>query len=246
MKYWTAWWKRASRRWCRRRPNYSRPWSQAWRFPDIWDASARRWSRSSPITAAPARRLIDDLNSLYSEGQGGRGTLDFLRIVSEPSQTAAEYRRMLSEVKQEYLEFSRPPYAVDPLDEKLVKQARASGVNCRLLLEAGSLDEEHRSPLERLRGRGRGSPHGGIAAHEAGGVRLPRRDDRPARPRDHAACLDCRGLSPRRNGRGHERVVRRSLAEGKGVLTQPCRFFTGRGRLFFSNGLRPLSHAACA
>ena len=68
--------------------------------------------------------LVDDLNTLYSEGQGGRGTLDFLRIVSEPAQTAAEYRRMLSEVKAEYLEFSRPPYAVDPLDEKLVKQAR--------------------------------------------------------------------------------------------------------------------------
>ena len=39
--------------------------------------------------------LIDDLASLYSEGQGGRGTLDFLRIVTEPAQTAAEYRRML-------------------------------------------------------------------------------------------------------------------------------------------------------
>ena len=36
---------------------------------------------------------------------------------------------------------------MDPLDEKLVKQARASGVNCRLLLEAGSLDEEHRARL---------------------------------------------------------------------------------------------------
>jgi len=31
--------------------------------------------------------LIDDLKNLYSEGQGGRGTLDFLRIVTEPSQT---------------------------------------------------------------------------------------------------------------------------------------------------------------
>jgi sugar-specific transcriptional regulator TrmB len=91
--------------------------------------------------------LIDDLKNLYSEGQGGRGTLDFLRIVTEPSQTGAEYRRMLSEVKEEYIEFSRPPYAVDPLDEKLVRQARASGVNCRLLLEAASLDDSHRSRL---------------------------------------------------------------------------------------------------
>ncbi len=91
--------------------------------------------------------LIDDLNALYSEGQGGRGTLDYLRIVSEPTQTAAEYRRMLSEVKREYLEFSRPPYAVDPLDEKLVKMAGGAGVSCRLLLESGSLDDEHRQRL---------------------------------------------------------------------------------------------------
>ena len=91
--------------------------------------------------------LIDDLKSLYSEGQGGRGTLDFLRIVTEPAQTGAEYRRMLAEVKTEYLEFSRPPYAVDPLDEKLVKQAGSNGVACRLLLEAASLDQEHRQRL---------------------------------------------------------------------------------------------------
>jgi len=91
--------------------------------------------------------LIDDLKNIYSEGQGGRGTLDFLRIVTEPAQTAAEYQRMLSEVKSEYLEFSRPPYAVDPLDEKLVKHAAAGGVACRLLLEAASLDDNHKQRL---------------------------------------------------------------------------------------------------
>ncbi len=91
--------------------------------------------------------LVDDLKALYSEGQGGRGTLDYLRIVTEPAQTAAEYRRMLSEVKTEYLEFSRPPYAVDPLDEKLVKQAGQGGVACKLLIEAGTLDDGHRQRL---------------------------------------------------------------------------------------------------
>jgi HTH-type transcriptional regulator, sugar sensing transcriptional regulator len=91
--------------------------------------------------------LIEDLKSLYSEGQGGRGTLDFLRIVTEPAQTAAEYRRMLAEVKREYVEFSRPPYAVDPLDEKLVKQAGSGGIACKLLLEASSMDDEHRQRL---------------------------------------------------------------------------------------------------
>jgi len=94
-----------------------------------------------------AEGLIDDLKAAYSEGQGGRGTLDFLRIVSEPAQTASHYRGMLGEVTSEYLEFSRPPYAVDPLDEQLVKQARMRGVACRLLLEKGALDEDHRQRL---------------------------------------------------------------------------------------------------
>ena len=126
--------------------------------------------------------LIDDLKSVYSEGQGGRGTLDFLRIVSDPAQTAAEYRRMLSEVRSEYMEFSRPPYAVDPLDERLVKQARLSGVNCRLLLEAGTLDDGHRLEIARVCGRRRRGAAGGFAAHEVGRVRWTPRHDRLARP----------------------------------------------------------------
>lgn len=95
-----------------------------------------------------ANGLIDDLKKAFSEGQEGRGTLDYLRIVGDPTQTAAHYRNMLGEVDREYLEFSRPPHAVDPLDEQLVKQARARGVNCRLLVEAASLDDEHRMRLE--------------------------------------------------------------------------------------------------
>ena len=55
---------------------------------------------------------------------------------------------MLSEVKSQYVEFSRPPYAVDPLDERLVKQARLSGVACRLLIESVALEERHRRSLE--------------------------------------------------------------------------------------------------
>lgn len=101
-----------------------------------------------------AAGLIEDLNAAYSEGQGERGTLDFLRIVSEPSQTATQYRRMLAEVGSEYLEFSRPPYAVDPLDEELVKKACQRGVNCRLLLESGAIDEIHRQRLEDYRAAG--------------------------------------------------------------------------------------------
>jgi hypothetical protein len=61
---------------------------------------------------------------------------------------------MLSDVRHEYLEFSRPPYAVDPLDEQLVKQARLRGVTCRLLIEAGTLDSAHRQRLEEYAGAG--------------------------------------------------------------------------------------------
>jgi sugar-specific transcriptional regulator TrmB len=101
-----------------------------------------------------ASGLVEDLKKAYSEGQGGRGTLDYLRIVSEPAQIAAQYRRMLSEVQREYVEFSRPPYAVDPLDEQVVKQARSRGVSCRLLYEAGSMDEVHRQRMDEYRAAG--------------------------------------------------------------------------------------------
>ena len=94
-----------------------------------------------------AAGFMEDLNAAYSEGQGGRGTLDFLKIVSDQAQTATQYRRMLSEVQHEYLEFSRPPYAVDPLEEQLVREARLRGVSCRLLLQSGVLDEPHRQRL---------------------------------------------------------------------------------------------------
>src|SRR5882724_10572410 len=92
--------------------------------------------------------LVADLAIAYSEGRGERGTLDYLRIVGDTEQTAVQYRKMLSDVRSEYLEFSRPPYAVDPLDEQLVQQARQRGVSCRLLIESGTLDDAHRQRLE--------------------------------------------------------------------------------------------------
>ena len=91
--------------------------------------------------------IVDDLRQVYSGGQGGRGTLDFLRIVSEPTQAAVEYREKLRSVSGEYLEFSRPPYAVDPLDERLVKEAAVRGVACRLIIEGGTLGTSHMQQL---------------------------------------------------------------------------------------------------
>lgn len=99
--------------------------------------------------------LVDDLNRAYFEGQDGRGTLDFLRVVAEPGLTAAQYRTMIAEARVEYLEFSRPPYAVDPLDEQLVKRARERGVACRLLLEGGGRsDGLHERQLRDFRDAG--------------------------------------------------------------------------------------------
>ena len=165
-----------------------------------------------------ASALIDDLSSAYSEGQGGRGTLDFLRIVNEPAQTATQYRRMLAEVQSEYLEFSRPPYAVDPLDEQLVKQARARGVRCRLLLQAGSLDDSHRQRLQEYEQAGVEVRLADSLPHETGAVRLPGGADRSARPGDHLPDLDLGPVRPRGPGRGHEGPVRRPLAQGPNPL----------------------------
>ena len=92
--------------------------------------------------------LAEDLAASYAPAQGSRGTLDYLRIVSDPSQTANHYRKMLKDVRQEYIEFSKPPYAVDPLDERLVQQALERGVKIRLLLEHSALDEAHAKRIE--------------------------------------------------------------------------------------------------
>src|ERR1041385_6217228 len=54
-----------------------------------------------------ASGLLNDLMTAFAEGQGGSGTLDFLRIVNDPGQTATQFRRMLAEARLEYLEFSR-------------------------------------------------------------------------------------------------------------------------------------------
>lgn len=95
-----------------------------------------------------ASGLIEDLRGAFQGGQEGRGTLDFLSLVNDPTQIAIQYRRMLTTVEQDYSEFLRPPFAVDPLDEQLVREAATRGIRCRLLIEAGPIELEHQ---ERLR-----------------------------------------------------------------------------------------------
>jgi len=100
-----------------------------------------------------ASGIVDDLKSAYSQGQEGRGTLDFLRIISEPGQAAAQFREMLAEVGEEYLEFSRPPYASEPLEVDLVVNAAERGVTCRILAEpafAAALEGQGRAACRAL------------------------------------------------------------------------------------------------
>jgi sugar-specific transcriptional regulator TrmB len=94
-----------------------------------------------------AEGLIDDLKSVYQQGQVGRGTLDYLRIVTDPAQTATEFRRMLAAAKRDYLEFLRPPYAADPFHENLIVDAARRGLRCRFLVEAPTLLDDQRRTL---------------------------------------------------------------------------------------------------
>lgn len=78
-------------------------------------------------------------------------------ITCESSTTrhiAVHYRSMLSTVDHGYIEFSRAPYAVDPLDEQSVKQAALRGVRCRILIEGDTLDDLHRARLDDYRAVG--------------------------------------------------------------------------------------------
>ncbi len=96
----------------------------------------QEWRDKSRLADA----IVDDLSAAYSRGQEGRGTLDFLRIITDPDQAAIQFREMLAEVQAEYLEFSRPPYAAQPIETDLIRAAAARGVRCSILVEPAFLD----------------------------------------------------------------------------------------------------------
>ncbi len=89
-----------------------------------------------------ATKVVRALETLCAQGIAERANLDYLRIINEASQTASHFREMLESSREEYLEFARPPYAVDPLDEMLVRQACERGVRIRLLIEPHQPDME--------------------------------------------------------------------------------------------------------
>src|SRR5882724_1208337 len=57
-------------------------------LPSWLESKRRQTEHDLENQQRSATILADDLAALYSQGKGGRGTLDFLRIVSEQNQTA--------------------------------------------------------------------------------------------------------------------------------------------------------------
>jgi sugar-specific transcriptional regulator TrmB len=103
------------------------------------EAFEREWQDRHGL----AHLLTADLSEVYANGTRGRGTLDYLRIVADTGQIGEEYRRLLLQTHQEYLEFARPPYAVDPAREPLVARLLDQGIKCRLIFDSQALTEHN-------------------------------------------------------------------------------------------------------
>jgi hypothetical protein len=101
-----------------------------------------------------ASGVVGDLHEAYSESRGGRGTLDFLRILGDPGQAGPQFREMLAEVQLEYIEFSRPPYAAAPVERDLLRQAVERGASCRVLVEESAIGGEQEGDLCALQDAG--------------------------------------------------------------------------------------------
>ncbi len=98
-----------------------------------------------------ATKLSSDLTTIFRTGSNGRSPLDYLRIIADTVQIVDAYRHMLLQTNSEYLEFARPPYAVDPGHEPIVKGLADKGLTCRLMFDAMEVrDDEGIAKLERL------------------------------------------------------------------------------------------------
>lgn len=95
-----------------------------------------------------AGSLATQLAEVFVDGNQDRGPLDYLRIVSDTGQIAEEFRRLLLQSEKEYLEFARPPYAVQPTREPLIQQLIDKGVECRLLFDSRTVDQADQDRLK--------------------------------------------------------------------------------------------------
>ena len=94
-----------------------------------------------------ATSLTADLAGVFKDGNRGHGPLNYLRIRAHTGQIADEYRTLLADTR-EYLEFARPPYAVDPIQEPMVRRLIENGGACRLLYASPALEAEQLSQLK--------------------------------------------------------------------------------------------------
>lgn len=97
-----------------------------------------------------AGSLSGDLATLFQDGSNGHGPLDYLRIIADTRQIVEEYRRMLRQTRNEYLEFARPPYGVDPGHEPIVRSLADRGTACRLMFDSGGIEAPGRRSQLRL------------------------------------------------------------------------------------------------
>ena len=110
----------------------------------------REWQDRQSLSAA----LSADLEAVFADGSQGQGPLDYVRIVADTGQIAEEYHRLLVQSEKEYLEFARPPYAVDPVEEPMIEQLLEKGTRCRLLYESRGHKAEQRAQLKLLQKAG--------------------------------------------------------------------------------------------
>ena len=95
----------------------------------------REWEDRQQLAVA----LSDDLAAIFQNGTHGDSRLDYLRIIGDTRQIIEEYRNMLLQTSNEYLEFARPPYGVDPGHEPIVKSLADRGTTCKLMFDSAEV-----------------------------------------------------------------------------------------------------------
>ena len=99
------------------------------------DQFLREWEDRQKV----ADMLSSDLAEVFRDGSNGHSPLDYLRIIGDTRQIVEEYRQMLVQTRNEYLEFARPPYGVDPGHEPIVRSLADKGTACKLMFDSSDV-----------------------------------------------------------------------------------------------------------
>ena len=104
------------------------------------DRFLREWEDRQKVAAM----LSSDLAEVFRDGSNGHSPLDYLRIIGDTRQIVEEYRQMLLQTRNEYLEFARPPYGVDPGHEPIVRSLADKGTACKLMFDSSDVQSPAR------------------------------------------------------------------------------------------------------